>query len=173
MSTIFIQRFSRFIGLLLLQLLLLNHIHVLGYICPVVIAALLLGFERGSNRIGLLVWGFSIGLVYDLFSNTQGMGMAASTLCAMLQPTLLQVCSPRDVSDDFVPSIRSMTLHRYVLYAASMMLIFHTVFYVLDAFLLRNWQLSLLAIGISSALALLLVLLSALIFQNHRGQTNS
>lgn len=173
MSTKFLHHFLQFIGLLLLQLLLLNHVHILGYICPVVITALTLGFERGSNRIVLLLWGFFMGLVYDVFSNTQGMGMAASTLCAMLQPTLLQICSPRDAADDFIPSVRSMTLHRYVLYVASTMLIFHTVFYTLDAFLLRNWQLSVLAICIGSAMASVLMLLFALIFPNHRGQTNS
>jgi len=173
MSTSFLHHFSQFVILLLLQLLLLNHVHVLGYICPVVIAALTLGFNRGSNRIALLLWGFSIGLVYDLFSNTQGMGMASSTLCAMLQPALLRLCSPSDASDDFTPSVRSMTFRRYMLYVASTMIIFHTVFYVLDAFFLRNWQLSVLAIGISFILASALVLLFALLFQTHRGQANS
>ena len=89
--------------LLLLQLIILNHVHVFTYATPVVIAYLTMNFQRGASRVGLLLWGFAIGLLYDVFSNTMGLGMCSATLLAMMQPFLLSLFTPRDAADDMVP----------------------------------------------------------------------
>ena len=72
MSRSIIHRFWRMVLLLLLQLIILNHVHVFTYATPVVIAYLTMNFQRGASRVGLLLWGFAIGLLYDVFSNTFG-----------------------------------------------------------------------------------------------------
>lgn len=173
MSTILLLRLLQMVGILLFQLLLLNHIHVFGYISPVLIAWLTLSFPRGSSRVGLMLWGFAIGAVYDVFSNTLGMGMAAATLCAMMQPALLQLYAPRDAADDMVPCFRSMTAYRYCLYVATTMLVFHAVFYALDALMLRNWRLTLLAIVVGAALAFALVILAEAFTERRSGRSHS
>lgn len=167
MSTKFLHRFWKLIILLVVQLVLLNNLHLLGYISPVIIACLTMDFERGASRIGLLLWGFAAGLLYDVFSNTIGMGMAAATLLGMLQPTLLHLFTPRDAPDDMVPSMRTMGTHRYLLYAFFSLLIFHTVFYLLDAMTLSDWTLTLLAIGCGTLMAFVIVAIAQSVIQRH------
>lgn len=173
MNAMFLRHISQFVGILLLQLLLLNHLHVLGYICPVVLAWLTLGFARNSSRIALLLWSFAIGFCYDVFSNTMGIGMATTTLCGMMQPWLLNQFVPRDAADDMTPSIRSMTFHRYIFYVLTTMFVFHAAFYSLDAFMLRNWRLTLMAVVIGTAVGTFVVMLAESFLTKSRGYSNS
>lgn len=145
--------------LLIVQLLILNHIHLLGYGTPIVIVFLTLKFHRGASRIGLLLWGFAIGLVYDVFSNTMGMGMASCTLLAMLQPSLLKLYVPHDAADEIRPSFRTMGVTNYLAYTFTSLLLFHIVFYALDAFTISNWQYTLIGIGLGTVLAFVVSLL--------------
>lgn len=149
--------------LLLLQLIILNHVHVFTYATPVVIAYLTMNFQRGASRVGLLLWGFAIGLLYDVFSNTMGLGMCSATLLAMMQPFLLSLFTPRDAADDMVPSMHSMGAHRYSLYVFFSMLLFHIVFYALDAFTLSNWSLTLIAMGGGGLMAFIIVLFAQIV----------
>lgn len=160
MSTNVLRNILKFVVLLLVQLILLNHIHILGYISPIVIAYMTMNFRRGCSRISLLLWGFAIGLVYDVFSNTMGIGMASCTLLGMIQPILLKLFTPRDAADDLEPSMRTLGARRYTLYALFSMLIFHTVFYLLDALTLSNLMLTACAIGIGTASAFLLIIIA-------------
>jgi len=160
MSTAIIHRFWKMTVLLLVQLLVLNHVHLFGYATPIVLTYLTMNFERGCSRVALLLWGFVCGLIYDMFSNTMGLGMASGTLLAMLQPSLLKLFTPRDAADDMRPSFRTLGTHSYLLYAAFTILIYHAVFYALDAFTLRNWTTTLVAIGCGTAVAFLLVALA-------------
>lgn len=158
MNALGLTRFWRLLLLLLVQLLLLNHIHLFGYATPVVLAYMTIPFRRGASRIGLLLWGFVTGLLYDVFSNTMGLGMSTCTLLAMLQPLLLSLFVPNEAPEDIQPSVKTMGTRQFLLYAFFTMLVFHIVFYALDAFTLRNWQVTLMAIACSTLMAFLFVL---------------
>ena len=62
-----------------------------------------------------------------------------------------------------VPSMHTMGAHRYILYAFFTMLIFHVVFYALDAFTLSNWPLTLMAMGIGGLMAFIIVVFAQMI----------
>lgn len=144
--------------LLALQISIFNQIHVGGYVTPLLIGYMLVCFQNNVSRIGLLVWGFLTGILFDTFSNTAGMAAASCTLLAMMQPKLLKLFATFDANDIFAPNIQTMGLWRYLSYAFVCMLVLHTAFYALDAFTLRNWQLTLVAIGGSTVMATLLCL---------------
>lgn len=146
MSNVFLSRLVRLLLLVALQVMILNHVHLFGYATALVVGYMVVRFHFGSSRSGLLLWGFATGLIYDMFSNTMGMGMASLTLLAMLQPVLLGLFKPRDASDDFVPSIKSMGVLLYLPYLVISMLILHLAFYALEAFSVANLELSLMAI---------------------------
>lgn len=133
---------GRTVLLLLVQVVLLNSIHLLGYATPFIIAYLPMHAARRTPRIPLLLWAFCTGFLSDVLSNTVGMGMAACTFAAMAQPSLLEVFAPRNADDDMVPSLRAMGTWRYLFYTLCTMLLFHAVFYALDAFTLTNWRLT-------------------------------
>ncbi len=153
MSTNAIKRLARMLLLLLVQLAVLDNVHLLGYASPLVLAYFLLKFRRGSSRIVLLLWGFATGALYDVCSNTVGMGMAASTLLAMLQPLLLAMFAPRDAADDMAPTMRGMGTHRFLPYLFAGLLVFHAAFYALDAFTLADWPLTLASVAAGTAAA--------------------
>ena len=142
----YLIRLLRMVIVLVIQVLILNHIHILGYITPLLMGYVIIPFHRGSSRIEMLLWGFITGFLFDIFSNTAGMASASCTLLAMFQPSLLTLFTPRDAAEDFTPSIKTIGVWQYILFSMLCMLIVHATFYALDAFTIYNWQLTLTAI---------------------------
>ena len=97
-----------FLALVLVQVLVFNHIHVAGYATPFIYIYFLLMLNLDTKRNTLLLAGFLLGLVIDMFANTPGMNAAATTLLAFLRPWLLSLFVPRDNTDDRRPGVRSM-----------------------------------------------------------------
>lgn len=147
MSYKIITRLVRLAILTAFQVLVVNQVHIMGYITPLILGYMLICFHRGSSRIGILLWGFAIGFIFDIFSNTAGMASAACTLVAMVQQPLLEKFVSHDAAEDVTPSIRTLSFGSYISYVFILNLILHAVFYALDAFTFHNWQLTLIAIG--------------------------
>lgn len=150
---------KRTLALLLLmavQVMVVNHIHLMGCVTPLIIGYLLICFHAGTSRTELLCWGFAEGLIYDIFSDTMGIGAASCTLLALLQPMLLKLFKPREAQDDFEPSINSMGASGFLTYAAACLLVLHTAFYLLDSFSFAHILTTLIAITGSTALATVL-----------------
>ena len=63
-----------------------------------------------TPRKSLLLQAFFIGLCIDIFSNTPGMNAAAATMMAFTRRPLLRMQMLRDVTDDYVPGIRWVTI---------------------------------------------------------------
>lgn len=158
MSSPFLLRLTRFFVLSFLQVIVFNHIHLFGYVTPLVIGYMVVCIHRETSRTSMLLWGFFIGLVFDLFCNTAGMASASCTLAAMIQPQLLNMFKPHDAAENFTPSITTLGFGRYTLYTFMLLLILHTAFYLLDACTLANWSLTLLAIGSGTALSTVIVI---------------
>ena len=76
----YLIRLARFIILVLLQVLVLNHIHFEQYATPLFYIYFLLKIDSDNSRKGLMLWAFSLGLCIDIFSNTPGLN-AATAVC--------------------------------------------------------------------------------------------
>ncbi len=105
-----------FIGLILLQVLILNHIHILGIATPFLYIYFILKLSTGTSRNILMLWAFSIGLIIDIFSNTLGMNTAACVALAFARPTYLRLFTPRDLLDSITPSFKSMGIFSFFKY---------------------------------------------------------
>lgn len=143
MSSMFFIRLLRLVLLLLVQVLVLNQVNLLGYITPFIIGYMMVCMHFGTSRIAALLWGFSIGFIFDIFSNTAGMASAACTFVAMIQQPLLGMFAPRDSAENFVPTFSTIGIWSYSLYTIILTFVLHAVFYLLDAFSLADWQLTL------------------------------
>ncbi|MCR5313733.1 MAG: rod shape-determining protein MreD [Bacteroidaceae bacterium] len=163
-----LSKILRLIFLLLVQVLICNNIHLLGYASPLLIGYVIIAMGRNENRISLLLWGFCTGLIFDMFSNTAGMAASGMTLIAMIQPDLLQSVSPRDAEENMKPSIQAMGFWNYTTYAFTLMIILHSVYYFLDAFMLANIQLTLISALISAILATGLAIGVDMLTSTHR-----
>ncbi|MDC7994289.1 rod shape-determining protein MreD [Altibacter sp. HG106] len=85
-----ITNLSRFIIVLLLQVLLLNHINFLGYINPYLYLLFILLFPFTGNKSLLIVLSFLLGLFVDIFGDSGGVHAAASVFVAWVRPWLLK-----------------------------------------------------------------------------------
>ena len=140
MGSTFQHRLIGMVVILLFQILVCNNMHVFGYATPIILPYLTLKFHKGTSRESLLLWGVVIGLLFDIFSNTMGKGMASCTLLGMLQPVLLGLFSSNDSADMMVPSFKSMGFNKYIYYVFSTMLLFHIVFYFLEDFSFQHFR---------------------------------
>ncbi|MBR3473198.1 MAG: rod shape-determining protein MreD [Prevotella sp.] len=158
MTTDFFKRVWAFLLFCLVQALVLNHIHLLGYATPLLFVDFVLSFRRGTARWAILLWCFALGLCIDIFSNTPGVASGSMTLMGLLQPYLLEPFVPRDSADDLVPSMRTLGVGKFITYALIMVVIFTVTFFALEAFSFFNWQQWLITVGSSFALTFILIL---------------
>ena len=112
----YIHRIGWFIGLVLLQVLILNSVHIAGYATPFLYIYFILKFSSGTSRNELMLWAFFFGLTIDIFSDTPGMNAAATVLLAFLRPSLLRLFTPRDNPDSFIPSFKTMGISPFLKY---------------------------------------------------------
>lgn len=147
-----------FIILLLLQALVLNHIHLFGCATPLLYVYFVLTTRRNQPRWATLVWCFALGLAVDTFSNTPGVGAASMTLAALIQPYLLELFVPRDSADDLRPSPLTLGVSKYVSYTIIMVLTYSLMFFTLEAFNFYNWLQWLCCVAGCSALTVILIL---------------
>ena len=151
----FLQRLLWMLALVAAQMLVFNHIHLFGYATPLPFLYLVLLFPLGTERWSILLWGFVCGLLCDVTSLTLGVGAAALTLVAFVQPPLLQLMAPKDALEDMQPGIATMGFWHYLNYAFLLSLLFVTVYFAIQTFnffhpldflisLLSSWGLTLL-----------------------------
>ncbi|MEL0457302.1 rod shape-determining protein MreD [Flavobacteriaceae bacterium SZ-1-7] len=90
MNNIFSIHTVRFVALVILQVLILNHINFLGYINPYIYILFIALFPVKHNRIVLMLLSFLLGLIIDLFLDTGGAHAAASVFIAYARPLVLK-----------------------------------------------------------------------------------
>lgn len=96
----YLQRIEWFIGLVLLQVLVLNHMHINGYATPFFFIYFILKYNSGVSRNVLMIWAFLLGLAVDIFGNTPGMNAAAATVLAFMREPILRLVTLRDSVED-------------------------------------------------------------------------
>lgn len=120
--------------LLLVQGIVLNHVSVMGYATPMPYIYMLLTFPMGTGRKVLLLSGFLMGLISDMFTNTPGVAAAACTLLAMVQPLLLRLLAPRDSAENLTPCIATMGIGSFFCFLLFGTVLFLVVYYLLAVF---------------------------------------
>lgn len=154
----YLHKISWFIGLLLLQVLILNNMHIAGYATPFLYIYLIVKMESDTSRNTLLLWAFFLGLGIDIYSDTPGMNAAATVLLAFLRPLLLHLFVPRDMTGQFVPAIRTMGIAPFLKYIAACTLLHHAALLSVEFFSVAHLISLLLRIVSSSLLTLCCIL---------------
>jgi rod shape-determining protein MreD len=123
-----------FLGLAMLQVLVLNHMHVGGYATPFLYIYLILKFNTRIGRNALMIGAFSLGLLIDMFGNTPGVNAASATLLAFSRTSILRLVTLRDMDEGFRPSIRSLGMSSFIRYVFFSCCLFCTVLFLVDTF---------------------------------------
>jgi rod shape-determining protein MreD len=139
MNIDFIHRIGLMVFFILVQVLILNHIHLFNVATPLVYVYFILLFPRNQQRWVSILLAFFLGLILDSFSNTPGETAFALTLTAFLQPYFLGLYLERDNSDNFTPSMAKMGFMRYATYVLLLTFIFCFTLFTLEAFSFFNW----------------------------------
>ena len=150
----YLHKSAWFVGLLLLQVLILNNVHIAGYATPFLYIYMIIKMDSETPRNGLMLWAFFLGLGVDLFSDTPGMNAASVVLLAFLRPLLLRLFAPRDLTGNYAPSPRTMGTGAFLKYATACVLLHHAVLLSLDYFSAAHFGLLALRILASTALTL-------------------
>ena len=154
----YLKRVIWFTGLILLQVLILNNIHVAGYATPFLYVYFLIKLNTGMSRNELMLWGFFLGLTIDIFSNTPGMNAAAAVLLAFARPLFIRLFSPRDSLDDFEPGFQAMGFSPYLKYVTVCTLLLVTVLLFVESFSFAGLPVLMLKIVSSTVLTILCIL---------------
>jgi cell shape-determining protein MreD len=165
MRTDLILFLSRFIVLLLVQVVVLNNIQFTGYINPFVYIMFIMMLPVRLNNAILLIIAFFTGLIVDMFSNTMGMHAAACVFMAFTRPTVLKVLAPRDGYEaESSPSARELGFTWFLIYAATLTLIHHFVLFYIEVFRFSEFFSTLLRVVLSSVATLVVIMISQYLF---------
>ncbi|AVM52715.1 rod shape-determining protein MreD [Bacteroides zoogleoformans] len=148
----YLYKIGWFIGLVLLQVLILNNVHIMGYATPFLYIYLILKFESDASRNELMLWAFFLGLTVDVFSDTPGMNAAASVLLAFLRPIVFRLFVPRDTLDGIVPAVHTMGISPFLKYLVVGVFVHHGMLLVVEFFSLAYIGTLLVRIAVSTIL---------------------
>lgn len=154
----FIKGILQFALLLLVQVLVLNNIHLMDRATPLLYIYMVVLFAHDYPRWAILLLCFLMGLLADMFTNTPGVGAASMTLLGLLQPYVLKIFLTRDSADDLRPSLRSLGAVKYVCYVSILSVVYCVVYFALESFSFFNWRLWLECALSSAALTIVLIL---------------
>jgi len=157
------------LGVLFFQLMILSRLNISQSLSPLVYPILLLTVVRNVNRSIFLLIGFGLGFFVDIFSNTGGAHSVACTVIAFVRPIFLSSLGPMDIgSDQIKPSILSLGIKTFAVYAMSMLAIHHIIFFILEVFTFNNFHETIFRIFLSLLISWLLVMSLQFLFNGKR-----
>ena len=158
MVHVYIRRLGGFIAAVLLQVLILNHIHVAGFATPYLYVYFVLKLNTGIPRNALMLWGFFLGLLIDVFSSTPGLNAASTVLLAFVRQPVIRLFSSKE-QENATPGFNSFGGSMFVKYVLVAVLLQHAALLGLEAFSLFDWPYLLLKIVSSSLFTVACILM--------------
>lgn len=159
----------RFVVLVLLQVLVINHIRLGGYVHPYIYMIFIMLLPFSTPKWQLLVLGFVLGLTVDLFTGTLGLHAGATTLMAFCRPFIISLISGNqkfeNIHEPNLGQLDGMWFFRYVL---CLLLVHHFALFFLESFSFRLIGQVLLRILLSVPVSLFLIMMILFIFKREK-----
>lgn len=154
-----------FLGLTLLQVLILNNIQLGGLINPYAYILLILLLPIEIPTWWLMLVAFVSGLSIDIFSNTPGLHASATVFAAFVRPQVLRLLSSRDEYEvGKPPRIYNYGFSWFIRYVSTIVIIHHTLLFFVEVFTWHEIGDTFLRIGASSIFSIILIILFQLLF---------
>lgn len=169
MNNIVIQNIIRFVGLMLLQVLVLNNIYLGQFINPYLYVLFVLMLPTNLMPVWTLLIAFASGLCVDMFSNVLGLHTAACTLVAFCRIVFADKILTR--GDDIIidtPSIYSVAPQQFAFYIFLLLLIYNIAYYMLEAFTFNGWWRLFISALLSTGVVWCLAMLCQLLFMHRK-----
>ena len=156
---------GRFVLLIAIQLLVLNHVYLGGYVMPMLYVLFVLMLPTDMGRIPMLLTAFGTGFLVDVMNNMLGFHALACTLLAMMRilfaDRILTRGEPVTIE---VPSIYTVTPQYFISYLMLMLGMFYLVFFTVELFGFRSFGGVILATVASTVVTTLMAVLYQYIF---------
>lgn len=156
----------RFIGLLLLQVLVVDNVRLGYYIHPYVYVLYIFMLPFNIPNWQLLFAGFTMGLAVDMFNGTPGLNAAATVFMAFVRPFVINAMTRRkDINENDEPSLSNMGASRFLVYALILLLVHNIVLFTLEAFSFKLIGVVFLQTLLSVLSSLMLIFIILLLFK--------
>ncbi len=149
-----------FLLLFLLQILVLNHVHLFGIGTPFLYIYCILCFPNTLSKSAQVLISFLIGFIIDIFSNSPGMNASAALCLGLLNPYLFKIFMPVYDFETTEASLKQFGFKSYLYYAAISTFIHHTILILIETGSFEHPLLTLSRIGLSCMLTLILILIT-------------
>lgn len=152
-----------FFVLVLLQILILNDIQLGGFINPYLYVLFLISLPFETSPIIMMVFGFVLGLVIDIFSQTVGIHISACVLLAYAREPVFRLFAPREGYDNSLnPSAGSMGWTWILSVSAILVIMHHTALLFLEEFRLTNFFSTMGRVILSTLFTMVMIVLAEL-----------
>ena len=149
-----------FIGLILLQVIVLNNINFLGYINPLFYIWFVFLYPVRKDDASILVLSFLLGLIIDMFADSGGINAAATLLIAFIRiPVLQSVLGKREL-DYATMNIFKLPFSKLLAYVVILTAIHHFVVFGMEYFKWSKFGTILLNTVLTSIFTIILTLIS-------------
>lgn len=176
MSTI-VKNIVRFCVLILFQVYVLDKIRLHQMVTPYIYFIFILWLPFKINRTVLMLLSFILGITLDSFRHHPGFHAAACVLMAYVRPFIINLMIPQEGAETNYeePSFRSMGgMLPYLIYSGLLIMLHNSWLFLLEAWQFADIWYFFLKTLLSTAIGLLLVLITELLFsRNQKFKTNT
>jgi rod shape-determining protein MreD len=164
MNKLIISNTVRFIGLVLLQVLVLNHIGFLHHLNPLVYIVWVFLFPIRKNQSLLLIFSFLLGLTIDFFSDSGGINAAATLFIAFIRLPILKIILKRSDFDFVLFNLRSIAFGKTFIFISILTVIHHFILFTLEYFSFNEFSSIIYNTILTSVFTIILSILGILLF---------
>lgn len=133
-----IKPIFRFVILVFIQVLVLDHVLFLGYINPYIYILFIIYLPINTNRINTLIIAFLLGLCIDIFNDTGGIHAASTLFIAYIRPIILRLSF--GLSYDYnTLKLKKADFKEQFFYVILMVFIHHVLMFSLEYFSINYW----------------------------------
>jgi len=152
-----------FIGLVLIQVLILNHIQFSGFVNPYIYILFVLLLPFSSPKYAVLLLAFLMGITIDIFSNSLGIHTFATVFAAYFRGFVIQAISSREEDRTDYPGLMQNKWRWFLSYITIMVVIHHFVLFYIEVFTFANFFGTLARVFFSSLFSIFAIVLSQFI----------
>ena len=163
MNNIIFRNITRFLFLVLVQIIVFNNINFLGYINPYIYILFIILYPIKNNRVLFIFLSFLLGLTVDLFLDSGGVHAAACVTIAYARPVILKFAFGMIYEHQTV-KFSSTEFGQRLTYFSIITLIHHLILFSLEVFNTSKIILILQKTLFSSIFTILLCLLITVLF---------
>jgi len=164
MNSSILNNSIRFIGLVLLQVFVLNHINLFGYLNPMIYILWVILFPIRKDKGVFLILSFLLGLTIDFFSDSGGINAAATLFIAYVRLPILKAVLKKTDFDYLLFNLRAISFGKAFLFISILTVIHHFIVFSLEYFSLNSFSSIISNTILTSGITIIISILGIILF---------